>query len=513
MIAAWQQQNFPGGSSGGTALNSVFNISTSCGGAKNCLQWKYDDSTDNCGAATTAFMVLVNAAGNGAGTNLYIGGGTAGTGAYLLQTCSLSFSGNQITVNASATFDAGTNSGANLIQFGNGSGGIYRWTGGAFIGGASLTVAGMETLTGVGNAVIDKVSWESFGAGNATLGSCTNYAITFDNFMTEATVSNNLWQSYDTTNGRCFINNAGITAGSSTLYTFGNVISGASPTHCASVGITDGGYYGTLSNNNIGNIASPILLKGQGHRIEGNQLDTEGCTTGAGASALIASAGLVDAVSFVNNVGQFGAGHAVSFFQVVSGTISNFSFVGNSQSGTSQSSPLIGGASQNCGLGGTNSNPCYEYANTSLGSLVTCGTTNTGWQFGTILASCSNSAQTANVGSTLLFTPGITQGTVVSCIVSLTTAAGTSSTLPQCVIAYTDAFSNAAQTLTLTPVWASGTAGCSGSTTNTLGNSCAASSGVIAPKAATAVNYSTTGYASNAAATMQYTVLVRANTQ
>lgn len=99
---------------------------------------------------------------------------------------------------------------------------------------------------------------------------------------------------------------------------------------------------------------------------------------------------------------------------------------------------------------------------------------------------------------------------MVYCQVVLTRAATTSSTLPQCQITYTDAISNTSQTLVLTPVWASGTAGCSGSTTNTVGNSCTGSSAQITAKINTVVNYATINYASSGATSMQYQVSINA---
>lgn len=143
--------------------------------------------------------------------------------------------------------------------------------------------------------------------------------------------------------------------------------------------------------------------------------------------------------------------------------------------------------------------PLYSYG--LLGSL------------GRALAGCLTSGQSANVSNVSLFTPstGLNQSMVVDCQVTLAFAATSFSTLPQCVVSYTDTNDNP-QTVTVTPAWASGTAGCTGSTTNTAGNSCKGTSNLIVPMLGTPVTFSTSGYASTGAAPMQYNLVAYAHT-
>ena len=527
-----------GGAGGGGGVSAsvaagntgVFYMSNNCpSGQTNCLQLVDDDATDNCGTPLTNFMALINGYSGPGMAQVNISGSGVGK-AYLFKTCHLEFllsslnSQQGVIVTDNATIDAGTNSSANLIQFGDGTNSEqYQWHGGVFTGGASLTTAGIEVENQAGNAVISDVYWVNFGAGNATLGNCTNYAIQLDNYIYEATIARNQWTVSDATTGRCAFNNVGTTLGESTVMFLNNVIGGKSGSSCASQGIVDGGYYGITEQNNIGNMAVPIRLQGGGHRVHANQLDTEGCTASS-VNAVIqygapSSSANIDGVTVTDNVAQFGGGHATSFFQQAgnsTATFSNAVFTGNTQSVTTAVAQLIGGttAATNCGINTTSGTLCYEYANTNLNPAIPCGTTSyTGWQYGTELGDCYSLAQTANVAATTILTSTTPLAMVVGCQVVITTAATTSSTLPQCVITFTDNNSNVAQSITVTPVWASGTVGCSGSVTDTLGNSCQGSTGSIVVKNAVALAYSTTGYASVGATPMAYTVQAWANKQ
>jgi hypothetical protein len=506
----------------GAGVPGVFTISNACNVVyTNCLQWVDDDSTDNCGTATTAFMALINGYAGPGAVQVYIGGSGAGK-AYLLKTCDLVFGTSTgppaVSIHANATLDAGTNSSANLIQFGDGTHGfpiVSRLDGGTFVGGASLTTAGIEVKNGQGNTLLQNITWTNFGAGNATLGSCTNYAIQFDNFVYEATVSGNHWGMNDSTTGRCAFNNTGGTTGESTVIFTNNTIGGKSGAVCASVGIQDGGYYGTTSSNNIGNIAIPIRLLGSGHRVYGNQLDTEGCAAN-GVNAVInfgppsGATSTVDASTIENNVAQFGSGHATNFIQKAGDTgagsaISNWNIIGNSQSGTTSTSALLLGGNPNCGNGVVFPSFCYEYANAGLTPTYSCGATTSGWAVGTQVAACQFTSSNANLGSTAVLTApsfaGQSTPLTLTCEVVIGTADTTSSTLPQCVLTYTDAFSNTTQTVTATPVWASGTVGCSGSATNTVGNSCKGSLAFANVKSGTTINASTINFADSGGGT------------
>jgi len=104
-------------------------------------------------------------------------------------------------------------------------------------------------------------------------------------------------------------------------------------------------------------------------------------------------------------------------------------------------------------------------------------------------------AQTANIGATTLVTPGASGSFRVAGYIVVTTVAGTSSTLPSIVITWTDPDNNTAQSLTLTPTDA-------GNILTTLRQATA----IISAKTGVAVQYATTGYASDPAATMQYAI-------
>ena len=505
MIAAWQQQNFPGGSASGSFTNGVFNISTSCSATSNCLQWVDDDSTDNCGAATTAFMALINAYAGPGGVQVFIGGSGPGK-AYLLQTCQLIFTGAHaiITViNCNGTLDAGTNSSANLVQFSQGSnGGVYRWTGCTFTGGANLTVAGIEVTNSTGNAEIQYVNWLNFGAGNATLGTCTNWAVQFDNWIYEATIAHNEWTVTDSTTGRCAFNNVGTQSEESTVFFDHNVVGGKSGSFCGGVGIQDGGYFGTISANNIGNLAADIQIYGGGHRIIGNQLDNEGCViTGSNAVILYglkgSTAWTVDGVTVSDNVAQFRGGGPQNFIQKAgnnsgASVISNWSILGNTQQNGSGSNyvtaALIAGP-VSCGTStfAGNTPLCSIYGNSNIlpPSLCPSGYSGAapGWQIGDKVAGCASSTAGAVVGSTALWIAPSAGGTpiYVNCEIMELTQATTSSTMPQCNITYTEGFTgtSSTQTLILTPVFASSIQGCSGTfaANPAVGVSCQVSSG------------------------------------
>jgi hypothetical protein len=338
-----------GGGNGPTGVglgSSVFVIqNANCNSATNCLQWTDDDSTNNCGSATTAFMASINAYAGPGAVQVFING--SGTGkAYLLSTCQLIFNptgsavGIAATIHLNASLDAGTNSSANLIQFGDGThGGVYRLDGGTFLGGASLTVAGIEIKNAVGNTVITNTNFFNFGAGNATLGSCTNYAIQFDDFVFEGTVSYNHWNNGDATTGRCFANVSGATVGENTIFFSHNTIGGRSGSFCASQGIVDGGWFGSIDNNNIGNIAVAVRLQGGSHRLSDNELDSEGCVA-SGVNAAIqwganGSSTDVDGASITDNLVQIGTGHLTNFMQQAgnsTASISNVMLNGNASS-------------------------------------------------------------------------------------------------------------------------------------------------------------------------------------
>ena len=108
-----------------------------------------------------------------------------------------------------------------------------------------------------------------------------------------------------------------------------------------------------------------------------------------------------------------------------------------------------------------------------------------------------STGQTANISSTAIATSSPVAGNYYrfTCMVILTTAATTSSTLPSCNYTYTDESSS---THTAIPITATSNA-------NSAGTS---SSGVATffAKANTVLDYSTTGYASSGGTAMQYSL-------
>jgi hypothetical protein len=107
-------------------------------------------------------------------------------------------------------------------------------------------------------------------------------------------------------------------------------------------------------------------------------------------------------------------------------------------------------------------------------------------------------AQTANVAAANLIASPTSGVYKVSAYIVVTTVAGVSSTLPSVVLTWTDQNSGQAQTLTLTPTNA-------GNTLTTYQQAVA----VLSASNAAAIQYSTTGYASNAASVMQYALHIR----
>ena len=135
-----------GGSTTGLAPNTgIFTVSNNCSSQTNCLAWTDDNSTDNCGTATTTFMTAINAYAGPGRPQVFIGGSGVGK-AYKLTSCSLAFL-IPVNITMSATINCAQSS-ANCIQFGpTGQSGFTAANsptygihgGGTFVGGASLT--------------------------------------------------------------------------------------------------------------------------------------------------------------------------------------------------------------------------------------------------------------------------------------------------------------------------------------------------------------------------------------
>lgn len=527
-----QQQSYPGGT--GTGLSGIL-ASVACGANPNCVTWTENDSTNNCGAATTAWLAAVNAyAGTGvAQAQIYSGGGKA----FKFSSCGLAFTNARgVTIQLSATIDCAQSTQA-CIQLGatNTSGGavsystnpqVYRiYGGGGLIGGASLTGSGgngsgegggIYVMPQVTSAYIEDLFFGFFGANNATLGNCSNYAIYFDNPVAAGYVHHVYLASSSSgvTAGACGIGNpGGASLGSNTVMISDNTVGtqgeAGGTGQCGSIGINDGGTLGTQSNNNVFGYGIPILLQGIGHKIIGNQLDSTQCAAGGvSADIQVGGTGTVGPVSITSNVAQIASGHAGNLMAIANGatpTLANWTITNNLNNLLTNAS-IFAGTFPSCGRLVSTDRFCFVGGNQNMTGPTGCGSTTTGWEYGTVVGGCAPGGLTANETTQTLFTSG-GGAYYITCQVVLTTAAGTSSTLPNCNIQYTDGFTSVSTSTVLTPAWASGTVNCTGSVTNTVGNSCQGGI-LVTPLSGTAVTFTTTNYASNAAATMQYQMLV-----
>lgn len=160
--------------------------------------------------------------------------------------------------------------------------------------------------------------------------------------------------------------------------------------------------------------------------------------------------------------------------------------------------------------------PAYAQV-TELGTVTEYGTTPVtlaGVGLPHIVAVVNATGQTANIGLTTLYTPGAAGYYRVSVYMSVTTVAGTSSTMPDFNLVWTDGVSGAGMSSALitgaaAPVTPqAGPPGAPANKTNNTTTVFRAATAVIYASAA-AISYSTSVYASNPAATMQYQVRVR----
>lgn len=148
----------------------------------------------------------------------------------------------------------------------------------------------------------------------------------------------------------------------------------------------------------------------------------------------------------------------------------------------------------------------FQFADVSVASVNKtgiyskyAGEATAGNGLGSIVATANATAQGASIGSTLLYTTTATSGGLYLpiCYTVETVADAVSSTLPACNFVYTDPDLNATATVTVVAT----------STGNVVGQlGPIGTRVVINAKASTAVNYSTTSYASNTPGVMKYAV-------
>jgi hypothetical protein len=521
-------QNPPGGygasSSGGSAggggiTSSIFNIASNCAGLTNCLQWVDNDSTDNCGSATTAWLAQVNSYAGPGESHVYIEGSGSGK-AYKLASCNLAFTGpagtggtaGSVSVVSNATIDCAQSSG-NCIQGGTtgcstvsfyGTGcHDFTWRGGTITGCVNLTTACFEFEQGMFIGILDDVTFNNTGAGNATLGTCTNYSVQFDTFIGGIEMSRNKY--FGTVLGQCFSKNNDVTGGANTITFTNNTISHTTGGACGGILHFDASTHSLLENNLLFGFGAIIVLNNPstaagGWVIGGNNVDTSGCTisTGKPASIQFGFTGVnntINNVSVVNNNGY--TSPLIAQYPGSSATMVGWTIMGNNTQHAIGSNYLIDGNSLTCASSGTEQ-PCYYGGNTGyningFGGAVYPGFVllNGNYAHAFVTTQGANIGATNINGSSTLVT-GLVQ---IFCQVIVTRAATTSSTMPSCTVGWTDLFTGVAETATITAT----------SAANTLGTQ---STGSIYASigAASNVTYSTSGYASTGATTMQYGV-------
>lgn len=504
-------------------LSSIFYIASNCKGLANCLAWVDDDSTDNCGTATTNFFTALNSYTGPGFANLFIQGSGSGK-AYKLVTCAMPLLGpsgaggqaGSINVVATATIDCAQSSGPCIQMGATGcptttfySTGCHdvTWRGGTIVGCVSTTAC-MEIEQGMYINVIDDVIFNNTGAGNATIGSCTNYSVLWHTWIGGQEFSRNRY--WGNVAGQCFSSNNDTTGGANTIIFTNNVISHSPGATCGSIGHFDSSSHSTIDNNTIYGWSSNLTLAANaapsgvfsqagGWMISGNNLDySQDCAGAGGVQAEIqfsGSAHNVGPATIINNNVQ-----SSPFIARANGSTVQMTGWNVSSNNTYVSSLINliggGGSGTNCLPFGTSpSYACYLGANPGFSqNLLPAGTPYSGWitlqgnnghlYSGTLAANQSSTAingQVAVNGATY----------AVSCQTILTRAASSSSALPTCVISWTDLLTSTAETATITTT----------SAANTVGTQ---SSGMVYVTTSGNISVSTTGYASVGGTTMQY---------
>lgn len=489
----------------------------------------YDDATDNC----TAFTALA------AASNAYSGPGSpsvsfappAGNSgkAYKLTSCNVAFTVPTYVDGGGATIDcAGSTANciqigpSGLIAFSNAQLPRYVVQNFTMVGGASLTAAGIEVEPFISASKITGINFVNFGAGNATSGNCTNFAVKWDTPNNSLMFTNNHWWAFDATAGRCALSNPsdGGVGSNTGDFSHNSIEATAAPgftTPCASVAMLEGGFQSVIAHNNIYGFGMLIRVQGngvqgsKGTQIHHNQLDNASCAA-KGVTSLIHWGGNGSAVTTGpltiegNIANNQSTQHLFSQAGDSTGGITGISIINNIATGGG-SNNIFNGANPACTVtANTSTAGCNLSGNMSFAAI---GASSNGWTIPPVqVAPASATTQAVNITNAAVYTPGISAYMRVICEVVLTQAATTSSTLPQCTVSYTDLDSNAAITKLVTPVWAATTPACAGSTTNTVGNACGGSVNIIAKQSA-AITYSTINYASSGATPMQYAVRLR----
>lgn len=506
--------------SGGSSSSASSQFSATSFGAV------YDDATDNC----TAFTNLTTA------SNAYSGPGkpsvslaapSGNSGKAYKTTCNLVFTiptdvdGGWSTLDCipSAAFANCIQLGpTGLVNFVNAQSPSYHLYKLNFANGScvSVTVACIQAPVWVDNPQVEDIF-------AANVGSASNWFISFDGHNNAPLLTHTVYWNTDATTGRNWsVNNRTGAAGgtNSAVITHNTVVgAGAAPgftTPCGGAGHTEKGSATQFTNNDVYGFNQPLLLINPAINvmISANQIDQAGCTAGVASADIQYGDGSNGAITGIQIVGSYfsgGAGHAAEAISVANGSsssISGLTFVGNSVPVGSVKNIFAGATPPSCA-------DCYVAYNPFFAIQLSTSTMRNGvWNVGT-----SASTQVANIAPATIYSVPANEGAVyrASCYVALTQAATTSSTLPSCSIKFTDFATSVASTTKAAITWASGGAGCSGATTNTLGNNC---TGIaeFAAKASTNIQFCTgvtgcdtngTDYTSVGGTVMQYQVFAR----
>jgi len=355
-------------------------------------------------------------------------------------------------------------------------------------------------------AVLDDVHFVNTGSGNATLGTCTNYSVQFDTHIGGIEMSRN--KSYGTVKGQCFSNNNDAAGGQNTITFTNNTISHSTGAACGGILHYDSSTHSLLEDNLLFGYAAIIdlavttgaTLEG-GWIVKGNNVDTSGCTITGGqpGSIQFGSASSNTAVGPVSLIGNNGyTTPLISQFSGSSATMQGWTIVDNN---TTQASSFLLGGSGGAGIPCTpfQSQPCYIGANPGYPPNANLN----GAMFPGFVVQMGNMGhffaltQAANFGPSNIGTGANIAGglSTISCVVEISQAATTSSTMPTCSISWTDLLTSVVQTVVVTTT----------SGANTVGTQ---SQGTVyaAIKAATNVTVTTASYVSLGGTPMQYAV-------
>jgi hypothetical protein len=290
-----------------------FTMSPACGGVANCVPIVDDNATNNCGTPLTNWLAAINSYAGPGIPSVDISGGQNASSAIKFTSCVIALTQSVHWDGHGSWFNCGQ-SGINCVQIGPTglSGFSIPGTAGAtylgpsvftefrntnFIGGAGVSGAGIYIEPYQDWVVLDNNWGTSFGAGNSTPGSCTNYFEESDS-LNNGVISNNTWVSWDSTVGRCGFKNTNVLAGDglATINFDNNWISAFGVGACGSVGVYNNMSYSTYTNNTVVGFNDLYILDGTGveggGKLSDRFLDTNSCPSTA--DVLFTGSGNID---------------------------------------------------------------------------------------------------------------------------------------------------------------------------------------------------------------------------